>query len=114
MIGKLRDPRNSVFNLHVPPYGSTLDDVPELTADLTPKLGGRALIPAGSHAVHDVIKKHEPLLGLHGHIHEGKGAIRVGKTLCINPGSMYEQGRLLGAVVTLERNKVKSYLLTTG
>jgi hypothetical protein len=114
MIGKLRDPRNSVFNLHVPPYGSTLDDVPELTADLTPKLGGRALVPVGSHAVHDVIKQYEPLLGLHGHIHEGKGAIRVGKTLCINPGSMYEQGRLLGAVVTLERNKVKSYVLTTG
>jgi len=114
MVGRLRDPRNSVFNLHVPPYGSTLDDVPELTADLTPKLGGRSLVPAGSHAVRDVIKQYEPLLGLHGHIHEGKGAIRVGKTLCINPGSMYEQGRLLGAVVTLERNKLKSYMLTTG
>ena len=114
MIRQLRDPRNSVFNLHVPPYGSTLDDVPELTADLTPKLGGRALVPVGSHAVRDVIKQCEPMLGLHGHIHEGKGAIRVGKTLCINPGSMYEQGRLLGAVVTLARNKIQSYVLTTG
>jgi hypothetical protein len=114
MIAKLKDPRNSVFNFHVPPYGSTLDDVPELTEDLTPKLGGRSLVPVGSHAVRDVIKEHQPLLGLHGHIHEGKGAIRVGKTLCINPGSMYEQGRLLGAVVNLARNKVKSYILTTG
>jgi Icc-related predicted phosphoesterase len=114
MIAQLKDPRNSVFNLHVPPYGSTLDDVPELTEDLTPKLGGRSLVPVGSHAVRDVIKEYQPLLGLHGHIHEGKGAIRVGKTLCINPGSMYEQGRLLGAVVNLARNKVKSYILTTG
>jgi Icc-related predicted phosphoesterase len=64
--------------------------------------------------VRDVIKEYQPLLGLHGHIHEGKGAVRVGKTLCINPGSMYEQGRLLGAVVNLARDKVKSYILTTG
>jgi Icc-related predicted phosphoesterase len=114
MICQLRDARNSVFNLHAPPYGSTLDDVPELTADLTPKLGGRSLVPAGSHAVRDVIIQHQPLLGLHGHIHEGKGALRLNKTLCINPGSMYEQGRLLGALVTLARNKVKNYILTTG
>jgi hypothetical protein len=114
MLSQLKDPRNSVFNLHAPPYGSTLDDVPELTEDLTPKLGGRSLVPVGSHAVRDVIKEYQPLLGLHGHIHEGKGAIRIGKTLCINPGSMYEQGRLLGAVVNLARNKVKNYVLTTG
>jgi Icc-related predicted phosphoesterase len=114
MIRQLRDPKQAVFNFHTPPYGSTLDDVPELTEDMKPKLGGRALVPVGSHAVRDVIKKHEPLLGLHGHIHEGKGAIHVGKTLCLNPGSMYEQGRLLGAVVTLDRSKIKSYVLTTG
>ena len=114
MIRQLKDPKNSVFNLHVPPYGSTLDDVPELTEDLTPKHAGRSLVPVGSRAVRDVIMEHQPILGLHGHIHEGKGAIRLRKTLCINPGSMYEQGRLLGAVVTLARNKVKSYILTTG
>jgi Icc-related predicted phosphoesterase len=114
MIAQLRDPSSSVFNLHVPPYGTTLDDVPELDEDLTPVLGGRSLVPVGSHAVRDVIQEYRPILGLHGHIHEGKGAIRVGKTLCINPGSMYEQGRLLGAVVKLARNKVKNYILTTG
>jgi uncharacterized protein len=64
--------------------------------------------------VREVILEHQPLLGLHGHIHEGKGAARLGKSLCINPGSMYEQGRLLGALVNLARNKVKSYILTTG
>jgi Icc-related predicted phosphoesterase len=114
MISQLRNPRNAVFNLHVPPYGSTLDDVPELTEDLQPMHAGRSLVPVGSKAVRDVIKEHQPILGLFGHIHEGKGAIRLGKTLCINPGSMYEQGRLLGAVVKLARNKVGSYILTTG
>ena len=114
MIYQLQNAKNSVFNLHVPPYGSTLDDVPELTEDLRPMHAGRSLVPVGSHAVRDIIQEHQPLLGLFGHIHEGKGAIRLGKTLCINPGSMYEQGRLLGAVVTLARNKVKNYILTTG
>jgi uncharacterized protein len=114
MIRQVGNTSNAVFNFHAPPYGTTLDDVPELSEDLTPKLGGRALVPVGSHAVRDLILEYKPLLGLHGHIHEGKGALRLGKTLCINPGSMYEQGRLLGAVVNLARNKIKSYILTTG
>jgi Icc-related predicted phosphoesterase len=114
MIGQLKDPKKSVFNLHAPPYGSTLDDCPELTEDLSPKHAGRSLVPVGSHAVRDVILEHQPLLGLFGHIHEGKGATRLGKTLCINPGSMYEQGRLLGALITLAKGKIKNYILTTG
>lgn len=114
MLAQLGNPQSAVFNLHVPPYGSTLDDVPELTEDLKPKHAGRSLVPAGSHAVRDVVEQYKPLLGLFGHIHEGKGAIRIGPTLCINPGSMYEQGRLLGALVKLERGKIKNYILTTG
>ncbi len=114
MIGQLKNGSQAIFNFHCPPYGSTLDDVPELTEDLRPKLGGRALVPVGSHAIRDLIVEYKPLLGLHGHIHEGKGAVRLSKTLCINPGSMYEQGRLLGAVINLSRNKIKSYILTTG
>jgi len=114
MIGKLKNVKNSVFNLHAPPYGSTLDDAPELTADLRPKHAGRSLVPVGSHAARAVIEEHQPLLGLHGHIHEGKGTNRIGRTLCINPGSMYEQGRLLGALVKLGRNRIQSYVLTTG
>ncbi len=114
MTAELKNPASSVFNLHVPPYGSTLDDVPELTEDLRPKHAGRALVPAGSHAVREAIEEHQPLLGLFGHIHEARAAVRIGRTLCINPGSMYEQGRLLGAVVTLEAGRVKNYVLTTG
>jgi uncharacterized protein len=114
MISKLKDPRNAVFNIHVPPYKSGLDEAPELDKDLRPVLAGQSLQPVGSTALREVIRKHQPLLGLHGHIHEGRGATRIGKTLCINPGSMYEQGTLLGTIVSLGRNKIENYVLTTG
>jgi len=114
MISKLKDPRNAIFDVHVPPYKSTLDDAPELDKDLRPVLAGQSLQPVGSIALREAIKKYQPLLGLHGHIHEGRGATRIGKTLCINPGSMYEQGTLLGTLVTLGRNKIENYVLTTG
>lgn len=114
VISKVRNPSNAVFNFHAPPYGSGLDEAPELTSDLRPAYAGRSLIPVGSHAVMDVIDKYQPLLGLHGHIHEGKGTRKYKKTLCVNPGSMYEQGMLHGAVIELLPHKVGNYLLTTG
>ena len=76
---------------------------------------GRATHPVGSTAVRDAIQEFQPVLGLHGHIHEGKGSTRIGRTLCINPGSSYEQGQLLGAVVDLDGGKkVKRFVLTSG
>ncbi|HBG74160.1 MAG: hypothetical protein A2X25_04050 [Chloroflexi bacterium GWB2_49_20] len=114
IISKARDASNSIFNLHAPPYGSGLDDAPELTKDMRPAFAGRSLMPVGSHAVMDLIDKYEPLLGLFGHIHEGKGTRKYKKTLCINPGSMYEQGMLHGAVVEIKPKKVGNYVLTTG
>lgn len=114
IISQAKDPTNSVFNFHAPPYGSGLDDAPELTSDMRPAFAGRSLIPVGSHAVMDLVDKYEPLLGLFGHIHEGKGTRKFKKTLCINPGSMYEQGMLHGAVVELKTKKVGNYVLTTG
>ena len=114
MISKLKDPKNAVFNIHVPPHKSGLDEAPELDKDLRPVLAGQSLQPVGSTALRKVIEANQPLLGLHGHIHEGRGAMRVGKTLCINPGSMYEQGTLLGAIVALGKNKIENYVLTTG
>jgi uncharacterized protein len=114
MICQLKDPRNAIFNIHVPPYKSGLDEAPELDKDLRPVLAGQSLQPVGSTALREAIQKHQPLLGLHGHIHEGRGATRIGKTLCINPGSMYEQGTLLGTIVTLGKNKIENYVLTSG
>ena len=105
----------AIFAFHNPPYSCRLDDAPQLTADLRLKDAGRATVPVGSTAVRDAIEERQPILSLHGHIHESKGAIRIGRTLCVNPGSSYEQGQLLGAVVDLDgRKKVKRFVLTSG
>jgi uncharacterized protein len=108
-------PERTIFSLHCPPYGSGLDDAPELTEDMALKHAGHAPVPCGSTAVREAIERHQPALSLHGHIHEARGHTRIGKTLCINPGSSYEQGDLLGALVELDGRKgVKNYVLTSG
>lgn len=115
MIPKEADMSRMVFSFHCPPYGSNLDEAPQIDEDLNVKDAGRSLIPVGSTAVREAILKYQPLLSLHGHIHEGKGTARLGKTLCINAGSVYEQGVLQGAVVELDARKgIRSYTLTTG
>jgi Icc-related predicted phosphoesterase len=108
-------PERTIFSLHCPPYKSGLDDAPQLTKDLELKEAGRTTVPVGSTAVRAAIEEHQPCLGLHGHIHEAKGTTRIGRTLCINPGSSYEQGQLLGAVIDLDgKKKVKRFILTSG
>jgi Icc-related predicted phosphoesterase len=114
MTGQLKNPHNAIFNIHVPPHKSNLDEAPELDKDLRPVLAGNSMKPVGSTALRQAIEKVQPLLGLHGHIHEGRGTSRIGKTLCINPGSMYEQGTLLGTIVRLSKNKIDDFVLTTG
>ena len=109
------DASRAIFNLHCPPYKSGLDEAPAIDADLKLLHGGRALRPVGSTAVRAAIEKHQPLLSLHGHIHESKGAIKIGKTLSINPGSSYEEGMLMGAIIQLDPKKgIKSYQLVNG
>jgi uncharacterized protein len=109
------EPEQTIFNLHCPPYGSGLDEAPELTEDMRLKHAGRAPVPCGSTAVREAIEKHQPALSLHGHIHESRGTSRLGKTLCVNPGSSYEQGELLGALVELGgRKSIKNFVLTSG
>jgi hypothetical protein len=107
-------PEKTIFNLHCPPFGSGLDEAPGVNEDMTPKHGGHAPEPVGSTAVRRVIEEHRPVLSLHGHIHEARGHTRIGPTLCINPGSAYEQGQLLGALVELDGKKVKNFVLTSG
>jgi uncharacterized protein len=115
MAGQVTDPTKAIFNLHCPPYQSGLDDAPAIDADLRLLHGGRALRPVGSTAVRATIERHQPLLSLHGHIHESKGAVRLGKTLSINPGSSYEEGVLMGAIVQLDAKQgIKSYQLVNG
>jgi Icc-related predicted phosphoesterase len=108
-------PERTIFSLHCPPHGTGLDDAPQLTKDMDLKDAGRAPVPVGSTAVREVIERHQPALSLHGHIHEARGTTRLGRTLCINPGSSYEQGQLLGAVIDVDgKKKVKKFVLTSG
>jgi uncharacterized protein len=106
----------AIFNLHVPPYDSTLDLAPELTEDLrvVAKGGEANMIPVGSTAVRRFIEERAPILSLHGHIHESRGAIRIGDTVAINPGSTYAEGVLDGAVVDIDDGRVVSYQLVSG
>ena len=76
--------------MHLPTVAGW-NEAPELTKDMRLAYAGQSLVPVGSKAVLNVIEKYQPLLGLHGHIHEGKGSRKIKRTLCINPGSMYEQ-----------------------
>jgi Icc-related predicted phosphoesterase len=106
----------AIFNLHVPPYDSTLDMAPELTEDLrvVAKGGEANMMPVGSTAVREFIERHRPILSLHGHIHESRGAVKIGDTVAINPGSTYGEGVLDGAIVDMEDGKVTSYQLVSG
>ncbi|HET7168136.1 MAG TPA: hypothetical protein VFI69_02965 [Candidatus Limnocylindrales bacterium] len=116
LVAAVPDPRRAIFNFHAPPYGSNLDSAPKLDADLKYVAGGQALIPVGSRAVRDAISDYGPVLSLHGHIHEGRGAVKIGRTLALNPGSTYEDGVLQAAIVDLDPKKgeVKRYLLING
>ena len=106
----------TIFNLHCPPHGTQLDRAPELTPDLKVVLDGGEprIVPVGSKAVRALIEEIQPMLSLHGHIHESKAIARIGKTTCVNPGSAYSEGVIDGAVVELRGRKIRSCQLVTG
>lgn len=106
-------PERLVFNLHCPPHNTVLDEAPVLNDDMS--VVSRMQNHVGSTAVRDAIERVQPVLSLHGHIHEGRGAQRIGRTLAINPGSTYELGTLQGVLVELNgKRKLSGYRLTTG
>jgi Icc-related predicted phosphoesterase len=116
LADQLEQPERAIFNLHVPPYDSRLDQAPDLKPDLTPRYsGGQPVMkPAGSHAVRQLIEEVQPLLALHGHIHESKGETHIGRTLALNSGSEYNTGRLHGVVVTLAGDRVIGHQFVVG
>ncbi|HTX09907.1 MAG TPA: hypothetical protein VME22_14905 [Solirubrobacteraceae bacterium] len=117
MMDQIPPGQPSVINFHCPPYGSGLDTAPELDETLKPVIrGGRpSFVSVGSHAVREAIRHYEPVVGLHGHIHESRGAQKIGKTLCLNPGSDYTADLLRGAVVDIAQDgSYLDFLLTAG
>jgi uncharacterized protein len=117
MLDAVPADRRSIVNFHCPPYGSGLDVAPELDETLKPVIrGGRpSFIPVGSKAVRETIKRYQPVIGLHGHIHESRAAQKLGSTLCLNPGSDYTADLLRGAVVDIsEDGSYLDFLFTAG
>ena len=107
-VAKVKDVETAVFCIHVPPYNTFIDEAPMLEADLSVAVrGGHThMVPVGSTAVRKIIEKYQPLLGLHGHIHESPGRIKLGRTECLNPGSEYGEGILKGFLVEIDGKKL--------
>lgn len=101
VIADVEDMDRAIFNFHAPPYDSQLDDAPELDENLKPKFGAQSTEPVGSTAVREAIETHQPPLSLHGHIHESRGQSTIGDTIAVNPGSVYSEGSLQGAIIDL-------------
>jgi uncharacterized protein len=116
MLDQVQDMERCIFNIHVPPNNSKIDICPKLDESMKVvyDMGNPVMAPAGSTAVRDAIERHQPLMGLHGHIHEGRGETKIGRTLCLNPGSVYSEGVLNGLLVTLADGQVKDYQFTQG
>ncbi len=116
LASEVKNPETAVYNLHVPPIDTELDKAPAVSHDFNYVKEGLGIkfIHAGSSAVRRSIERHAPLLGLHGHIHESKGFTRIGRTLCLNPGSEYSDGILRGALAYLVDGKVHDFMLTSG
>jgi len=118
-VDGITDFEKVIFNFHAPPIDSTLDTCPMLDSSTDPpsqivRGGQPVLYGAGSSAVRAAVERYQPLLGLHGHIHESQAAARLGRTLCINPGSEYGEGVLRGTLINLSNGKVESYQMTAG
>ena len=106
---QVRDPGRAVFMIHVPPHDSGLDTAPLLDENLRPTVSAGDVLrgPVGSTAVRRIIEEYQPVLAIHGHIHESGGERKIGKTLCINPGSEANHGILRGYLIDIGRKGVE-------
>ena len=114
---KIPDPGRAIFNFHVPPKDTPIDQAVLVDAELRPVIKGGmpAIAGVGSSAVRTGVERYQPMLALHGHIHESRGEARLGRTLCLNPGSEYSEGVLRGVILTLSEQKgLKGYQLVSG
>ncbi|MDP9224110.1 MAG: hypothetical protein M3P18_09695 [Actinomycetota bacterium] len=116
LCGQLDDPATSVFNFHVPPFGTGLDEAPVLDSELRVQtaVGQVKMAAVGSTAVKEIIERLQPMASLHGHVHESAGFRRIGRTIALNPGSDYGTGTLNGVLITLEKDRVKAHQFVRG
>jgi hypothetical protein len=107
-ISLVKDVKSAIFNFHAPPFESKLDEAPLLDKDLNPIIQGGSvvMVPVGSKAVRKMLEKYQPFLGLHGHIHESAGSMKIGKTHCVNPGSEYAEGIIRAFLIEFTGDKL--------
>ena len=116
LADQLEHPESAIFNLHVPPHASGLDTAYEIDDQLriVVRDGKPHEMPVGSTAVRQILEEYQPVVSLHGHIHESRGAAQIGRTLALNSGSEYSSGRIHGVTVSLARDRVRSHQFTIG
>jgi Icc-related predicted phosphoesterase len=119
MIDKVPDMKKAIFNFHDPPVDSSLDTCPMLDWSKDPPeqilQGGQPILfGAGSKSIRTAIEKHQPMLGLHGHIHESQSVAKIGRTTCVNPGSEYGEGILRGCLINFVDGEVQGFQMTSG
>lgn len=115
MVAKVKNMESCIFNFHVPPVNTDIDACVKLdTSVMPPRPIIGETIHAGSVAVRNAIEKYQPLLGLHGHIHESMGFAKIGRTLCLNSGSEYSEGILRAVIVNLAKDRVLSRQFLSG
>ena len=99
-LKQLSNPKKTLYVIHAPPYNTKLDVI---------STGAHV----GSRAIRNFMEKEQPLLSLHGHIHEsqkmsGSWKDKIGNTICINVGSSYPEDKLNCVVVDVENlNNIK-------
>jgi Icc-related predicted phosphoesterase len=118
-VSEVPDLNKAIFNFHDPPKDSTLDTCPLLDWSTDPpapifRAGQMVMAGAGSKSVRSAIEKYQPMLGLHGHIHEAQGVVKIGRTTCVNPGSEYGEGILRGCLITFANGEVEGFQMTSG
>ncbi len=104
-FGRVESHEDLLCNFHAPPYGTMIDLAPKLDekARVNVRYGAPEMVPVGSKSIRELFEKYQPILGLHGHIHESGGMEYIGRTLCVNPGSAYTQGMLNAFVIDLPK-----------
>jgi uncharacterized protein len=116
MASQVKEMKSAIFNIHVPPIDTLIDKAPMVDENM--KVVVRAnqvqMTSAGSSACRKAIESYQPMLGIHGHIHESKGIVKIGRTICANPGSEYGEGVLRGFLAQLTGDRIDSYILTSG
>ncbi|MGH2467379.1 MAG: metallophosphoesterase family protein [Candidatus Limnocylindrales bacterium] len=116
LVERIHHPAGAIFNFHCPPFNTKIDQAPALTKDLAivHEAGQVIMTNAGSPAIRKAVEEVQPLLSLHGHIHEARGVQKLGRTVALNPGSEYAEGIMKAAIINLEPERVKGYLLISG